>query len=103
MSGADCSVRSVPAAFDLLQCFIDEPLVVFLREVPLDDLRRDHDGQIDRFAPYLLERATRLELNLPLRILDDVIGFGPRFGADLFTQPIAIGSALRDDRFGLDT
>src|SRR5437868_3448779 len=34
--------RSVLAAFHLLERVVDPPLVVFLRQVAVDDLRRDH-------------------------------------------------------------
>src|SRR5712692_6582240 len=53
-------ISSMPAAFDLLDGFVDEPLVVFLGEVPLDDLRGDHHREIDRLMPDLLQRARRL-------------------------------------------
>src|SRR3954464_8716529 len=77
--------RLMSLAFDLLQRLIDKALVVFGGQVPLDDLRGDHHRQLDRFATNVFERTARLELNLPLRVLHDVIGFGARLGADLFT------------------
>jgi len=92
----------VGAAFDLLEGFVDQPLVVFPGEVALDDLRGDHHGEVDRLAPNLLERPAGLELNLTLRVLDDVVGFGARLRADLFPEPIAVDPTLRDDAFRLD-
>src|SRR5438105_14445625 len=93
---------SVFPALYLLERFVDQPLVVFLREVSLDDFRRDHYREIDRLVPNLLERARGFELDLTLGVLDDVVGFGARFRADLLAQPLAVGSALRDDAVGLD-
>ena len=58
---------------DLLEGVLDQPLVVFLRQVPLKELRRNHDRQIDRFVPDLLERALGLELNLALGVPHDVL------------------------------
>ena len=52
--------------------------------------------------PDLLERSRRLELDLALGVLDDVIGFGARFRTDLFPHPLAVGSTLRDDGVGFD-
>ena len=34
---------SVAPRFDLSERFVDDAFVVFLGEIPLDDLRRDHD------------------------------------------------------------
>ena len=97
-----------------LKGVVDQPLVVFLGEVPLDDLRRDHHREVDRLAADLLERAAGLELNLALRVLDDVVGLGarllrasPRAAARRRTRlcvMIALGldARLADDLRGLD-
>src|SRR5438094_2528454 len=90
------------AAFDLLEGLVDEALVVFLREVPLDDLRRDHHREVDGFVADLLERPCRLELNLALGIADDPLRFLPRLLADLLAQPFAVGAASPDDGVRLD-
>src|SRR5207247_988130 len=57
--------------------------------------------QLHGLVPDLLQRARRLELDLALGALDDVIGFGARLLPDLLTEPVAVGPALRDDRVGL--
>src|SRR5262245_45252028 len=63
------STPLVPAAFDLLQRLFNEALVVFLGQIPLDDLGGNHHRQIDRFGPNLLKSARRLELDLALGVL----------------------------------
>ncbi len=50
---------SVARSFDLLEGLLDQPLVVFLRQIALKELRRDHHRQIDGFVADLLQRALR--------------------------------------------
>jgi hypothetical protein len=50
----------MPSRSNLTDRFVDEPLVVFLRKVALDDLRGDCHGQIDGLAPNLLDRPLGL-------------------------------------------
>src|SRR6266576_1817329 len=64
----------------------------------LDYLRRDHHRQVDRFVADLFQRAARLELDLPLRVLDDMIRLGSGLQLELFSQPITVGPALSNDR-----
>src|SRR5688572_1987303 len=64
--------------FDLPEGLFDEALVVFLRHRSLQDLRRNGDRQIGRLGADLLQRARRLELDLALRVLDDVRGLDLR-------------------------
>src|SRR6185503_3263578 len=100
--GGSGATGSMPPRFDLLQSLVDQLLVVFPGEVPLDDLRGNHHRQIDRLAADLLERPARLELNLALGVLDDIVGLGACPGADLLAQPVAVRPALRDDRLRFD-
>ena len=62
---------SVAGAFDLPEGLLNEPVVVFFGEIPLDELRGDHDRQVHRLDANLLHRARGLELNLTLGTLDD--------------------------------
>src|SRR5471030_1692559 len=103
VSNPECRIsgttgRLVPAVFDLFERFVDQPLVVFLGEIPLDDLGRDHHGEIDRLAPDLLERAARLELNLPLGVGDHLVGLPLGALTDFLTQPLGVATGLLDDR-----
>src|SRR5688572_5500877 len=43
--------------FDLLERVFDEALIVFLRHIPLQDLRRNGNRQIDGLGTDLLEGA----------------------------------------------
>ena len=55
--------------FDLLERGFDQGLVVLLRHLPLEDLRGNRDGQINRLVANLLYRARRFELDLLLGVL----------------------------------
>ena len=66
--------RAANSLLQLLQRLVDQLLVVFLREIPLNDLRCDGDRQVSGLVANLFERASRLELNLPLGVLDNYVG-----------------------------
>src|SRR5688572_7619361 len=54
--------------FDLPEGLFDEALVVFLRHRALQDLRRDRHREVGRLGADLLQRARRLQLDLPLGV-----------------------------------
>jgi len=89
--------KLVSAGLDLFDGVVDQAFVVRLGHVPLQDLRRDHHRQVDRFVPDLLERAARLELNLALRRLATArLGFSPwPFSRISLAQPLRRRDAPR--------
>src|SRR5207249_10622692 len=93
---------SVSAFLELLDGLIDQLFVVFLRNIPLNELRSDHHRQVGRFEANLLQRPPRLELDLTLGIANDRLGLRPRSLLHLLAQPFAVGSALRNDGLRLD-
>ena len=86
----------------LLQRVLDQPLVVFLRDVPLNQLRRDRHREVDGLVANLLERARGFELNLPLGVLDDASASDARLLPHLPAQPLGVGAARATIGFGLD-
>src|SRR5262245_39457518 len=94
--------RSVASSFHLRKGFVDQTFVVFLGQVSLNQLRRDHDRQIDGFTADLLQRAARLELDLAFGVLDDRLGFGAGLLLHFLAQPLGVASASADDGVGLD-
>ena len=76
------------ARLDLPERLVDEPLVVFLRQVPLDQLRGDLHGEIRGLVPDLLEGARGLQLNLPLGVPDDRLGLRLRPLLRSLAQPL---------------
>src|SRR5204862_5228037 len=86
----------------LSERFVDEPLVVLFRQVSLDDLRGNHDREVDGLGPNLLERARRFQPDLTLRVLHHGFGFGARLLLQLFTQPLGVLAAAGDDALRLD-
>ena len=87
----------MPVCLDLLEGVVDQPLVVFLRQVPLEQLRSDRHGQIDGLLADLLERALGLELDLSLGIADHPSASALAFWLQFFAQPRGVAARLVDD------
>src|SRR3954465_5703419 len=83
--------------FQLPERLFDQPFVVFLRDVALQQLGRNRNRQFDRLVPDLLERTRRLELDLLLGVLHDIRGFLLRLLPQLVAEPVGIVAGTRND------
>ena len=84
---------SVAAQSRLVEAHPRSALVVFLREVALDELRRDHHRQIGGLVADLLDRSLGLEMNLAFGVLTIVSASALGLLTHLFPQPFGIRRA----------
>ena len=85
---------------DLAQRLIDELVVVFLRDIALEKLRRDGDRQIDGLVTNLLQRPHGFQLDLALGVLDQGLRLGLRASPQFLAEPLGVTTRFLEDGDG---
>jgi len=91
------------AHLDLLKRVIDQPGIIFLREITLQQLRCEQHCDVCNFVAYLLYGLPGLQLDLLLRVRRILSASFLCLCFEFLSQALGVGRRLSHDRLGLYT